>query len=120
MAEPGGYMRIFIDTGESARTLLSAYLKRPNPTNKSFATKILKEFDANPQAQNSSSSFEDPLTSRELEVLNHMAEGLSNRQIAQKLVLTEGTIKFHVHNILEKLQVESRTQAILKVKKLDL
>jgi DNA-binding NarL/FixJ family response regulator len=55
----------------------------------------------------------DPLTPRELEVLRLVAAGLSNRQIAAKLVLSEGTIKFYMHAIMQKLGVHSRTQALL-------
>ena len=55
-----------------------------------------------------------------MEVLNLLAEGYSNRQMAEKLVLAEGTIKFHVHQILGKLQVESRTQAIVRARDLEL
>src|SRR5665811_495720 len=51
------------------------------------------------------------LTPRELEVLRLVADGLSNKEIAAKLFITEGTVKNHVHNALEKLQLENRTQA---------
>jgi LuxR family maltose regulon positive regulatory protein len=54
----------------------------------------------------------EPLTSRELEVLNLLADGLSNHEIAQKLILTEGTIKTHTHRIYAKLDVHTRTHAI--------
>jgi two-component system, NarL family, response regulator LiaR len=54
-----------------------------------------------------------PLTERELEVLKLLARGLSNQDIAQALVVGEGTIRFHVTNILSKLQLENRTQAVL-------
>jgi len=53
----------------------------------------------------------EPLTAREREVLVLLAQGLSNKIIAERLVLTEGTIKNHVSNILGKLQAENRTQA---------
>jgi DNA-binding NarL/FixJ family response regulator len=53
----------------------------------------------------------EPLTDREKEVLNLLAQGHSNREIAEDLVLTEGTVKNHVSNILGKLQAENRTQA---------
>ena len=53
----------------------------------------------------------EPLSGREREVLVLLAQGLSNREIAEKLVLTEGTVKNHVSNILGKLQAENRTQA---------
>ena len=51
------------------------------------------------------------LTPRELEVLQLVADGLSNKEIATSLFITEGTVKNHVHNALEKLQLENRTQA---------
>jgi DNA-binding NarL/FixJ family response regulator len=51
------------------------------------------------------------LTRRELEVLRLVADGLSNKEIATSLFITEGTVKNHVHNALEKLQLENRTQA---------
>ncbi|MBN1581862.1 MAG: response regulator transcription factor [Anaerolineae bacterium] len=53
----------------------------------------------------------EPLTEREQEVLVLLAQGQSNREIAQDLVLAEGTVKNHVSNILAKLQAENRTQA---------
>lgn len=51
------------------------------------------------------------LTKRELEVLRLVADGLGNKEIASALFITEGTVKNHVHNALEKLQLENRTQA---------
>jgi len=55
----------------------------------------------------------DPLTSRELEVLRLIAQGMSNREIAEDLVLAEKTVRAHVSNILGKLHLASRTQAAL-------
>ena len=59
----------------------------------------------------------EPLTAREIEILQLMAEGCSNRQIAEKLILAEGTVKFYVHAVLVKLGVHSRTQAVFEAKK---
>lgn len=53
------------------------------------------------------------LTEREIEVLRLVAKGLSNNDIANLMVVGEGTIRFHVSNILSKLQLENRTQAVL-------
>ncbi len=55
----------------------------------------------------------EPLTEREQEVLKLVGQGASNREIAQKLSLTEGTVRTHVHNILGKLGLTNRNQAIL-------
>ena len=55
----------------------------------------------------------DPLSSRELEVLTLVARGLGNREIAESLFVSEKTVKSHVANILQKLNVKSRTQAAL-------
>lgn len=61
-----------------------------------------------------SSVLPDPLTRRELEVLRLMAGGFSNREIAESLTASEGTIKNHISVILSKLGVRDRTRAVLK------
>jgi DNA-binding NarL/FixJ family response regulator len=61
-----------------------------------------------------------PLTERELEVLRALAHGLSNREIAVQLVITEGTVKNHVSSLIEKMGVRDRTQAVLKGQELGL
>jgi two-component system, NarL family, response regulator LiaR len=55
----------------------------------------------------------EPLTEREVEVLRQVAQGLSNRDIAEQLVINEATVRTHVSNILSKLHLASRTQAAL-------
>jgi DNA-binding NarL/FixJ family response regulator len=62
----------------------------------------------------------EPLTGREQEVLRDLARGLSNREIAEALVITEGTVKNHVSNLFAKLEVRDRTQAVLKAQELGL
>jgi DNA-binding NarL/FixJ family response regulator len=54
----------------------------------------------------------DPVTARELEILTMMAEGLSNRVIAQRLDISPHTVKFHIASILDKLNARSRTDAV--------
>ncbi|UED77620.1 response regulator transcription factor [Brevibacillus sp. DP1.3A] len=56
----------------------------------------------------------DELTDRELDVLQQIADGYRNDQIAQNLFISEGTVKTHVHRILQKMGVEDRTQAVAK------
>ena len=61
-----------------------------------------------------------PLTEREQEVLQALARGLSNREIADQLVITEGTVKNHVSSLIDKMGVRDRTQAVLKGQELGL
>ena len=91
----------------------------------SITRKVLAEFTrlANPLSQAGSTTPQpliEPLTDREMEVLRLLAEGLSNREIAERLVITEGTVKNHVSNLIAKLNVRDRTQAILKAQEFDL
>ncbi|RAN86463.1 DNA-binding response regulator [Bacillus sp. SRB_28] len=63
--------------------------------------------------QSLTSSAIEPLTDRETEVLQLMAYGKKNKEIANVLCISEGTVKTHVHNIIQKLGVEDRTQAVV-------
>ena len=60
----------------------------------------------------------EPLTDREAEVLRMLAIGLSNREIAEKLVISLSTIKTHITRIYNKLDVASRTQAVMRAREL--
>jgi LuxR family maltose regulon positive regulatory protein len=60
------------------------------------------------------------LSERELEVLRLIADGLSNAEIAGKLVIAQGTVKRHINNIYGKLGVQSRTQAVAKAREIRL
>ena len=94
----------------------------------SIARKVMAEFSRRaggapprgvpPAAEQS--VLPQPLTERELDVLRGMAAGLSNKEIADRLVITEGTVKNHVSNVLGKLDVRDRTQAVLKAQSLKL
>jgi NarL family two-component system response regulator LiaR len=75
----------------------------------SIALKVLQEVSHPPQRP----PTPDPLTGREMEVLRLLAQGKSNREIADQLVITELTVRTHVSNILGKLHLASRTQAAL-------
>lgn len=71
-------------------------------------------------AQAANESLIDPLTERELEILQYIADGHSNREIADLLYVGVSTIKSHINHIYRKLDVESRTQALVRGKELDL
>jgi DNA-binding NarL/FixJ family response regulator len=88
----------------------------------SIARKVLAEFNRLSMAPpgQAGQPLADALTERELEVLGALAAGLSNREIAARLVITEGTVKNHISNLFAKLEVRDRTQAVLKAKELHL
>jgi LuxR family maltose regulon positive regulatory protein len=60
----------------------------------------------------------DPLSEQEIRVLKLIAAGKSNQEIAEELVISVGTAKWHVHNILQKLGVSNRAQAMAKTREL--
>jgi DNA-binding NarL/FixJ family response regulator len=80
----------------------------------SMASKLLTEFAAMVRRQDDRQQVPAPrLTERELEVLKLVARGLNNRDIARELYISENTVKNHVRNILEKLQLHSRMEAVV-------
>ncbi len=89
----------------------------------SVAAKVVAEFtrmSGNTAVPHPHTPLVEPLSNRELEILNLVASGASNREIAASLFIAEGTVKNHVTNILGKLGVRDRTQAALKAKELGL
>lgn len=91
----------------------------------SFAEELLDEIlSISLMAEDSVRQHEHPLvdalSERELEVLNLIADGLSNREVASQLFISIGTVKSHAHNIYSKLDAQSRTQAVARAKSLGL
>ncbi len=82
----------------------------------SVTTRVLAEFTR--LSDQSPANLIEPLSDREREILTLIAKGASNREIAETLFITEGTVKNHVTNILSKLDVRDRTQAALKARAL--
>ena len=78
-----------------------------------IASKLIQQM-AQPETRSQDAGRQplEPLTARELEVLQLLAEGQTNRQIAGRLVVTERTVKFHVSSILAKLGAGNRTEAV--------
>ena len=120
LAEPGGYVRIFIDEGPPmARLLFQAAARGIAPK---YVNKLLAAFpDSEPAVISQPPTAEmmvEPLSEREIEVLQRIAEGLSNQEIAQRLFLSLATVKWHTSNIYGKLGVKNRTQAVAKARSL--
>jgi DNA-binding NarL/FixJ family response regulator len=89
----------------------------------SVTAKLINEFTRVTSGQPAtlgSQPLVEPLSERELEVLQQVATGASNKEIAAELFITEGTVKNHLTNILGKLGVRDRTQAALKAKEIGL
>ncbi|MCO5182559.1 MAG: response regulator transcription factor [Anaerolineae bacterium] len=87
----------------------------------SVAAKVVAEFTRLSQsAETRPQPLVEPLSNREMEILEILATGASNKEIAAQLFIAEGTVKNHVTNILGKLGVRDRTQAALKAKELGL
>lgn len=98
---------------EELYELVKAVMRNEAALSPAIAGRLLGQIrDGTVASQPAESESEMPaLTRRELEVLRLVADGLSNKEIAGSLFITEGTVKNHVHNALEKLQLENRTQA---------
>jgi DNA-binding NarL/FixJ family response regulator len=76
-----------------------------------MASKVLKEFGRSSSPPPSQPNYSEPLTERELEILKLMVEGLSNSEIADRVCLSENTIKKHIRSILEKCNSSNRVEA---------
>ena len=107
-----GYLLKDVPAEELTSTIRKVYAGEPFIQPK-VASKLLVEFGRKGRttANQSTGSVDEELSAREIEVLKLLASGASNREIADKLVLAEGTVKNHVSNILSKLHAENRTHA---------
>jgi LuxR family maltose regulon positive regulatory protein len=122
-AEPEGIMQVFLDEGVPMAALLRRGASlgiAPAHIDRLLDAHVKAAPQAEPLAVPSPSLLVEPLTEREGEVLRLMAAGLSNREIADELVLAMGTVKAHLHNIYGKLGVRSRVQAAARARELQL
>ena len=87
-----------------------------------YARKLLVAFETTSGSVSSpaSQTLIEPLSERELEILTLVAEGLSNRQISERLFISLSTVKGHNRNIFDKLQVKRRTEAVARARDLNL
>ena len=94
-------------------SMVRAAMRNESPLSPGIAKRLLGQIrDGTTHPIVPTAAPETPtLTRRELEVLQLVADGISNKEIATSLFITEGTVKNHIHNALEKLQLENRTQA---------
>ncbi len=137
LAEPEGYVRIFVDESSSVRELLRrATGQAKTPHMKRYGRRLLSALEENEDAQPLGSAQDEsspsarnsvttehllePLSPRELEVLQLVAEGLSNREISKRLFRAVDTVKGHNRMIFGKLGVNNRTEAVAHARALGL
>ncbi len=112
-AGANGYLLKEISVEEVAEAI-RAVVQGQSLISPSMASKLLNEFNALAERAEERQQYPAPaLTARELEVLKLVARGMSNREIADKLFISENTVKNHVRNILEKLHLHSRMEAVM-------
>ena len=127
LAEPGGFIRIFVDEGRPmARLLAEAVARGMMPA---YTGRLVAAFEAEKEpkageypllSHHSSQPLIDPLSQREFEVLQLIAQGLSNREICERLFVALDTVKGHNRKIFDKLQVQRRTEALARARELGL
>jgi LuxR family maltose regulon positive regulatory protein len=133
LARPEGYMRVFLDLGPPLRKPLARLAARHAPgkamvrVTAEYARELLDAFQQDTAAGVSqvappslATALVSPLTEREVEVLRLLAEGLSNKAIAERLIVAPSTIKQHLKNVYGKLDVHSRTEAVARGRELGL
>jgi LuxR family maltose regulon positive regulatory protein len=135
LTQPDGYVRLYLDAGEPMRQVLLSLDEIPHsqetshaPVPAAYIKRLLAAFprteapglrDQIPERSALSphpSALVEPLTRREQEVLRSLAAGASNQEIAAQLVISLATVKKHISNLLGKLGVRSRTQAIARAR----
>ncbi len=117
LAEPECYTRLFLDEGSLAEDLVR------RAKEKQFSHRYCDHLQAAFEKERGETPEKwilEPLSGREIEVLEWIAAGLSNREIAAKLYISESTVKSHINHVYRKLEVGSRTQAIALAQQLKL
>jgi LuxR family maltose regulon positive regulatory protein len=125
LAEPEGYVRSVIDAGPAMRTLLQKAQVRglSSHTAAQYVAclcRALGDDTAPGGPPPAAEALVEPLSERERQVLSLIAEGLTNREIAERLYLAMSTVKTHINNLYGKLGVSKRTQAVARGRQLGL
>lgn len=114
LAAANGYVRLYLDEGAGLSELLRGVADKsqsPTPAQSHARTLLLAAGAASAGPDAAAADQERP-SDRELQILRLLADGLSNGEVAARLVLTEGTVKWYLHNVYAKLGVRNRTGAL--------
>ena len=131
LAAPGGYIRCFLDEGEHILQLLREEYQSLSDrggremqaiSERAFVEEVLRASgtDLSRSSVSAPASRSEPLTDREKEILVFLGNGVSNKEMAIRLFVSENTVKFHLKNIYSKLAVASRVQAISSAREMGL
>lgn len=116
LAQPGGYVRLFLDYNDPSLMRLLHQVAN-NGVSASYARLILSHILP---SETEEETAVQPLSPREIEVLQYLAAGLTNRQIATEMIVSLNTVKAHTRRLYAKLDVNNRTQAVAKARELHL
>jgi len=117
LAAPHGFVRLFLDAGQSVLALLRRVgVSAAEGGIAAYAKTLLDAAQKSDAVQHPA----DALTERQIEVLELMANGASNQDIADTLVISVGTVKSHIHQIMNKLDAQNRTEAVSKARSLNI
>ena len=117
LAQTGGYVRLFLDANDPSLVRL-LHLAANNGVSASYARMILGHLGL--QDGDGEETAVQPLSPREIEVLQHLAAGQTNRQIAEEMVVSLNTVKAHTRRLYDKLDVNNRTQAVARARQLNI
>lgn len=128
LAEPEGFVRVFVDEGKTMQALLTQWLSYAEAKYlHEYASHLLSQFETEPDLSTDGQEKASPvgdlieaLSTREIEVLGLIAQGKTNKKIADQLIISPGTVKAHTSSIYRKLDVTNRTEAVARARKLDL
>jgi LuxR family transcriptional regulator, maltose regulon positive regulatory protein len=118
-------MRVFLDAGEPVQGRLQALgpAVQANPAASAFWRQLVAEIpgaEAEAPAAEDDPQLVEGLSHRELAILQHVSKGYLNAEIAERLCLAEGSVKWYLHRIYEKLGVRKRRQAVERAQALGL
>jgi LuxR family maltose regulon positive regulatory protein len=118
LAEPEGYVRIFVDEGPPMASLLRVAAKQGIA--RTYVRRLLAAVNKTKDGAPASQALIEPLSERELDVLRLLATDLGGPEIARELVVSLNTVRTHTKNIYAKLGVNNRRAAVRRAAELDL
>jgi LuxR family maltose regulon positive regulatory protein len=120
IAAPRNYVRVFLDEGREMAALIDRLdIERLRGSEAAPLARRLQRELCTPEVQGGTPvGMGEELTKRELSILKRLETGLSNKEIAEAIFVSEGTLKWHLHNVYGKLNVKNRTRAMARARAL--